>query len=245
MAGRFPVRTTYLSAFAMAGRTGPTEKAFEGNDGMATRIIYDTEFIDDGFTITPLSIAMRRDDGAELYAINDSLEAMARAADSAWLRDNVLRWLPLEVDLRADMGTGSISAHVQWDEDHPDYVYVGPIDLIANMVEDFVLERPDPQLWAYYGAFDHVFYSQLFGPMVEIPDGMPIYTLDVKQLAVSLGDPTLPQLPHEIVEKQYGGVRREHDARYDAHEEEFRLGWLLNELRKETDPYRTDVIRRH
>ena len=199
---------------------------------MTTRIIYDTEFIDDGLTITPLSIAMRRSDGATLYAVNDSLEAMARAADRAWLRDYVLRWLPLEIDLRANTAAGAINAHVQWDEDHPDYGYVRALEEISDMVEDFVLERPDPQLWAYYSSFDHVFYSQLYGPMAELPHGMPMFTLDVKQLAVSLGDPNLPQLPTEIVEKEYGGVRREHDARYDAHEEEFRLAWLLDENRK-------------
>lgn len=194
---------------------------------MATRIVYDTEFIDDGLTITPLSIAMRRpSDGATLYAVNDSLEAMARAAERAWLRDYVLRWLPVEVELRANNATGEINAHVQWDEDHPDYENVRAIEEIAEMVEDFVLARPDPQLWAYYAAYDHVFLAQLFGPMVELPDGFPMYTLDLKQLAVSLGDPKLPELPDEIVTKEYGSIRREHDARYDAHEEEWRLNYL-------------------
>jgi hypothetical protein len=213
---------------------------------MATRIVYDTEFIDDGFTITPLSIAMRRTDGSDaLYAINDSLEVMARAADSTWLREHVLRWLPLEIDLQADTATGRISAHVQWDEEHPDYEWVCPADAMADLVEDYVLARPDPQLWAYFGSFDHVFYSQLFGPMVEIPDGMPIYTLDIKQLAVDLGDPTLPQLPDAIVTAEYNGVRREHDARYDAHEEEYRLLWLEELRHRREVTSGMDVIHRH
>ena len=205
---------------------------------MVTRIVYDTEFIDDGLTITPLSIAMRRSDGETLYAVNDSLEAMARAADNAWLRDHVLRWLPIDLELRTDMATGSITAHVQWDADHPDYGAVRPIDEIADQVEDFVLERPDPQLWGYYSDYDHVFYAQLFGPMIELPDGMPKFTLDVKQYAVMLGDPKLPPLPAEIVTAVYSGVRREHDARYDAHEEEWHLDWLRNEERSRTDPLR-------
>jgi hypothetical protein len=213
---------------------------------MATRLIYDTEFIDDGLTITPLSIAMRRTDGSgEIYVINDSLEAMARAADSAWLRQHVLPWLPLEIELHANMASGGIDAHVQWDEDHPDYGNVRDIGEIADMVEDFVLERPDPQLWAYYGAYDHVLYAQLFGPMAELPDGMPLYTLDIKQLAVSLGDPKLPTLPDVIVANEYGGVRREHEARYDAHEEEYRFLWLEDLRHRRELTSGMDVIHRH
>jgi hypothetical protein len=199
---------------------------------MVTRIVYDTEFIDDGLSITPLSIAMVRDDGAELYAVTDDITAMARAADSAWLRDNVLRWLPVTVDLRADLGHGQISAHVSWDDEHPDYEKLRSLDEIADMVEDFVLERPNPQLWAYYGSYDHVLYAQLFGPMSELPNGMPMYTLDIKQRAVELGDPVLPSLPlNATVAERFGGVRMEHHALYDAIEETFRLGWLDDLIR--------------
>lgn len=197
---------------------------------MTTRIIYDTEFIDDGVGITPLSIAMiRESDGMELYAVTDSLAAIARAAESAWLRDNVLRWLPVDVTLSADYG--KIDAKVEWNEDHPGMAYVAPIETIAEMVEDFVLAKPDPQLWAYYGAYDHVLYAQLFGPMAELADGMPMYTMDLKQYAVMLGDPKLPELPDTEVQARFG-QRMEHHALYDAYEEAYRLEWLDEYRRK-------------
>lgn len=194
------------------------------------RIVYDTEFVDDGLTIAPLSIAMRRQDGATLYAVNDSLENLARACESAWMIENVLKWLPVEVTW-GSMG-GMLSASVAWDEDHPDYRYVKPLSDIAEEVEDLVLGKPGPQLWAYYGAYDHVFLAQLFGPMVDLPTGIPMYTMDLQHEAVMRGlDGQLPPLPDEIVKAAYDGQRREHDARYDAHEEEFRLEWLLGQPR--------------
>lgn len=194
------------------------------------RIVYDTEFVDDGLTIAPLSIAMRRQDGEHLYAVNDSLENLARACENAWMIEHVLKWLPVEVTWGATP-SGMLSASVAWNEDHPDYAYVKPLSDIAEMVEDFVLEKHGPQLWAYYGAYDHVFLAQLFGPMVELPDGFPMYTMDVKHECVMRGDPRMPQLPDDIVKSEYDGVRREHDARYDAHEEEYRLEWLLRRPR--------------
>lgn len=197
---------------------------------MVTRIVYDTEFLDDGSTIAPISVAMRREsDGAELYAINGDLVTMARAAERAWMRDNVLRWLPINVELRMDYD--HLNAHVSWNADHPEYEAVKPLEEIRDMVEDFVLAKADPQLWAYYASYDHVLYAQLHGPMAELPPGMPMYTMDVKHECVMRGDPKLPELPMEIVNKRFNGTRMEHHALYDVYEEEYRLEWLFDRPR--------------
>lgn len=197
---------------------------------MVTRIVYDTEFLDDGSTIAPISIAMRREyDGAELYAVNGDLVTVARAAERAWMRDNVLRWLPINVELSMDYD--HLDAHVSWNADHPDYEAVKPLEEIRDMVEDFVLAKAKPQLWAYYAAYDHVLYAQLHGPMIELPHGMPIYTMDIKHECVMCGDPQLPDLPMEIVNKRFNGVRMEHHALYDVYEEEYRLKWLFDQPR--------------
>jgi hypothetical protein len=197
---------------------------------MVTQIVYDTEFIDDGSTIAPISIAMRRvHDGAELYAINDDLVTIARAAEHHWLRDNVLRWLPLDIEI--SMKYEHLDAHVSWNIDHPEYGCVKPLDEIREMVEDFVLAKADPQLWAYYASYDHVLYAQLYGPMSELPDGMPMYTMDIKQEAVMRGNPRLPSLDIEVVNKRFDGVRKEHHALYDVLEETQRLEWLLRRER--------------
>jgi len=198
---------------------------------MVTRIIYDTEFIDNGTEIIPISIAMVRPaDGAQLYAINNDLSVMARAAERDWMRENVLRWLPLEID--TSVIYDHLDVHVAWDLNHPEFEAVKPLDEIRDMVEDFVLAKPDPQLWAYYASYDHVLYAQLFGPMIELPQGMPMYTMDLKHECVMHGDPRMPKLPNSTVNERFNGVPKEHHALYDAYEEAYRLDWL--EVNKRT-----------
>lgn len=37
------------------------------------------------------------------------------------------------------------------------------------------------QLYGYYSAYDHVALSWLFGKMIDLPKGFPMYTIDLKQ----------------------------------------------------------------
>ena len=39
----------------------------------------------------------------------------------------------------------------------------------------------NPELWGYYADYDHVLFSQIFGVMVALPPGFPMYTLDIIQ----------------------------------------------------------------
>ena len=64
-------------------------------------------------------------------------------------------------------------------------------DEIAAEVVAFAGEAPE--FWAYYGAYDWVALCQLFGRMVDLPAGWPMFCRDIKQLAVELGDPPLPE----------------------------------------------------
>lgn len=77
-------------------------------------------------------------------------------------------------------------------------------DLIAHELIAFM--GPRPEIWAYYADYDWVALCQLFGTMMKLPVGWPMYCRDVKQLCDSLGNPTLPQ--------NIGGV--EHNALEDA-----------------------------
>lgn len=200
---------------------------------MVTRLVYDTEFIDDGSTIAPISAAfIRPSDGAQLYVINDDLSVIARAVENEWMRNNVLKWLPLDISMSADYG--ALRANCSWDSDHPDYSAVVPMELFRDRIEDFVLENSDPQLWAYYASYDHVLLAQLFGPMVELPTGFPMYTMDIKQEAVMRGNPRMPELPMALVNEHFGGIRKEHHALYDAMEEAYRLQWLEATPREQT-----------
>lgn len=62
-----------------------------------------------------------------------------------------------------------------------------------------------PEIWAYYADYDWVVLCQIYGRMIDLPKGWPMYCRDVKQLCDSLGNPPLP--------KQETG---EHDALADA-----------------------------
>jgi hypothetical protein len=151
------------------------------------RIYYDTEFVDNGRTIDLISIGMVAEDGREYYAVHRSWSTIETASHHPWLRENVLPHLPVK-------GPDWIARHPldPWDESHPDFVHVKTDQRLASEVEEFILVTPDPQLWAYYGAYDHVALAQLWGPMVKLPHGVPMFTCDLKQEAVRLGSPKLP-----------------------------------------------------
>ena len=52
--------------------------------------------------------------------------------------------------------------------------------VIAEKVKEFCGERPE--FWAYYADYDWVVLCQLFGTMMDLPDGWPMYCRDLKQL---------------------------------------------------------------
>lgn len=64
-----------------------------------------------------------------------------------------------------------------------------PKSEIAKQVLEFI--GPDkPEFWAYYADYDWVVLCQLFGRMIDLPEGWPMYCRDLKQLA---GDMRLPE----------------------------------------------------
>jgi hypothetical protein len=49
-----------------------------------------------------------------------------------------------------------------------------------------------PEFWAYYADYDWVAFCWLFGRMIDLPKGFPMFCRDIKQWAVDLGNPKLP-----------------------------------------------------
>jgi hypothetical protein len=139
------------------------------------RIWFDTEFIEDGRTIDLISIGMVREDGHYLYLENSDCD-LSRASD--WVRANVLPHLK-----------GGIARMARSE--------------IAEAVRRFAGDRPE--FWAYYADYDWVALCQLFGTMMQLPKGWPMFCLDIKQEAQRLGNPELPSTG-----------KSEHDALADA-----------------------------
>src|ERR1700677_1113103 len=74
-------------------------------------------------------------------------------------------------------------------------------------IADYLVEfaGPNPEFWAYYADYDWVALCQLYGTMMQLPDGWPKFCLDIKQVAYLAGDPSL--------QRPEGG---DHDALADA-----------------------------
>lgn len=140
------------------------------------KIWFDTEFIEDGKTIDLISIGMVREDGAVLYFENRECD-FSKASD--WVKQNVL-------------------PHITSAED----VWRSRAEIAGTIVE-FAGEKPE--FWAYYADYDWVVLCQLFGRMIDLPKGWPMYCRDVKQLCDTMGGPKLPEQ-----------TSTEHDALADA-----------------------------
>ena len=160
------------------------------NDHGGTRYWYDCEFLEDGRTIDLISIGIVVEDGREYYAVNDEirtnnrLERRIRRHD--WLMANVVPSLP------KPSGDWSLNMPKSWLFDYNSPLVKRP-EKIADEVAAFLLADGPPELWADYGAYDHVALCWLWGPMIDLPSGLPMFTRDIQQEAARLGVTDLPQ----------------------------------------------------
>lgn len=162
------------------------------------RYFYDLEFEEDGTTIIPISFGMTSQDGRDLYLVNK-------------------KYMQSYIDLEGYEWRGHVSVLTNWlcvnvcdhipQEDvnkfGVDYEDWGSI--ILDFISDGgrIKSRDDVELWAYFAAYDHVSLAQNWGPMINLPEPIPMYTRDLK--AEIVRDRLIPFKP-EI----------EHHALYDA-----------------------------
>lgn len=139
------------------------------------RVFFDTEFIEDGKTIDLVSIGMIRQDGDTYYA--EPLECDLSKA-SPWVVSNVFP----QLGKRGPKKTRK---------------------LIAREIIDFV--GAEPKFWAFFSAYDWVALCQLFGTMMDLPKGWPMWCRDLKQ---ELSRQGIVDLPAQMTV--------EHDALADA-----------------------------
>ncbi len=169
------------------------------------RVFYDTEFIEDGRTVDLISIGMVAEDGRELYCVAEEIEAdplYTRIGRHRWLMQNVIPHLPLRERDPIEQPRAQYAGRFHLD---PGDNRIMPRRMIRNSVREFLAEsrRDGPlELWASYGAYDHVALAQLFGPMVNLPEGVPMFTHDLQQFAAG----------RELI----GQEGTEHDALADA-----------------------------
>jgi hypothetical protein len=128
------------------------------------RFWFDTEFIEDGRTIDLISIGIVSEDNRSYYAEIVDCD-LSRASE--WVRNNVLPRLGLTASPPV---TRKVAA--------------------ANILR--FVGHDKPEFWAYFADYDWVALCQLYGTMMDLPKGWPMYCRDVKQLCDSIGNPSLP-----------------------------------------------------
>lgn len=144
------------------------------------KFFLDTEFLESGrsMPLQLVSIGIVCENGHEFYAVSSDFNP-----DSAndWVKANVLPHLS--------------------GERHPIQ------EIAVKMLEFINLHRGEskPEFWGYYSDYDWVVFCQMFGTMMDLPKGFPMYCRDLKQWCDDLGNPKLPEQ-----------VSTEHNALCDA-----------------------------
>jgi len=147
----------------------------------------DEEFVEDGKTIDLISIGMVAEDNRYLYYVNRECD-FSKASD--WVLENVL--LPIGLDRSGfSKNPGDPDASPAYRE-----TYLASRDRaqIAELVKEFVYASPgEPEFWGDYVSYDWVAMCQLFGKMMDLPCGFPMYCNDIQQWRRFLGNPQLPE----------------------------------------------------
>lgn len=150
------------------------------------RIFLDTEFVEDGRTIDLISVGMVSETGQSFYRQNANADL--RKANS-FVRDYVIPKLtpcPGGHPPKSHMSGPCPYSGCDW---KPTY------HLKREIVEWVKLQctpGEKPEFWGYYADYDWVVLCQLYGPMIALPTGWPMYCRDLKQLCDDLGNPDLP-----------------------------------------------------
>jgi hypothetical protein len=129
------------------------------------RFFLDCEFIERGpdFPITLISIAVVREDGQAKYWVSADFDPDTA---SDWVKANVF-------------------PHIEGEDKYTNM-------RIASELRDFIGDSK-PEFWGYYADYDWVVTVQLFGTMMDLPKGWPMWCMDLKQWCYMLGDPKLPE----------------------------------------------------
>lgn len=170
------------------------------------KYFFDTEFIEDGRSIDLISIGIVRESGETLYLQNSEC-SFCNASD--WVWRNVFPHLT-HFSLKGvrsckgreetyDSGLG----HRYFTKCHETSDDLCPW-ASRREIRDQVLSfcNPEihgkPEFWSYFADYDWVAFCQLFGTIIQLPKGYPMYCRDLKQWADQLGDIRIPKPEVEI-----------------------------------------------
>lgn len=159
------------------------------------RVFFDAEFLEDGRTIDLISLGAVREDGMGFYAISS------------------------EFDLRKAKAHPFVSKHVLPTLHSADLWQ--PRKQIATDFLEFC--GNGPEFWADFGSYDWVALCQLYGTMMDLPAGWPMFVRDIQQYKYQVPIPF--QFPDF-------GIGFEHNAKYDARVCAARYHYITEMIRK-------------
>lgn len=166
------------------------------------KYFYDTEFLEDGRTVELISIGIVAEDGREYYAVSSQMPWM-KIVQHDWLMKNVVPSLPLNKAWTSpllDRNDPSVKSRLQ---------------IRQEITTFFLLGDDPPELWAWYGAYDHLCLAQLYGRMFDMPKFVPMWTNDLRQEVERL------DCYSELPEQHAGMHNALEDARWNREIHEF------------------------
>lgn len=148
----------------------------------------DTEFIE-GFHkplfgkrrhfIDLISIGIVSEDNRALYFVSNEYD-YDKAND--WVKENVILPLYKEVvngDARNHYSVSNFHKHYGESNEH----IAKEVAIFCRCYEDHLFWRTnqEPEFYGYYSDYDWVLFCSLFGRMIDLPKGFPMYCIDLKQ----------------------------------------------------------------
>lgn len=183
------------------------------------RYYLDTEFDETETSLVLLSLALRADDGRELYLVSSSYST---AMCNLWVQANVLPNL-----------------HTLVSKDYLPRAYVMPKDAFAEKIELFLCHDGSPEFWGYYCAYDWFLFCRLWGGMLRMPGCFPKVCYDLKQLADVL-------LPGVNFKADNPPQQPQHNALADVRWNALLFQWIVDraDLQAERDDHYSPELRR-
>ena len=182
--------------------------------------------------------------------ISGSFDGEQKKKKIYWIRENVLRAIFNEFKERYNSRQPYVAMIEDFNYSNMSKIikYFGLSNTtIAEQIKEFIYDVEvwggDPAVYehevrttikegisfySYYGDYDWVVFCWLFGKMINLPDGFPMYCIDVKQIldekALELKESTLETKKHTLkdainsikAKKEYPKQKHEHNALADA-----------------------------
>lgn len=190
-----------------------------------------------------ISIGIVAEDGREYYAISRDFDLKA-AWNNHWLRENVLRSIYNELlkkeryafqyheGLVTPFSYKTLKTLISWNgksnkkiaEEIIEFINNEPIETIKYSCSVHLSEQSainirkghvSPEFYGYYADYDWVLFCSIFGTMMDLPKGFPMYCKDLKQsldetanslTSIQLSKLAYPSVSHDVFDTLNTGV---------------------------------------